>query len=68
MPQSSLVCFPGPGEVLLPLSSPAYRYTLSKVCLWPGIATYVGISESTAGLALLQPSCLHQVPGTLLAS
>lgn len=67
MPQSSLVCFPGPGEVLLPLSSPAYHYTLSKVCLWPGIATYVGISESTAGLALLQPSCLHQVPGNLLA-
>lgn len=30
MPQSSLVCFPGPGEVLLPLSSPAYHYTLSR--------------------------------------
>lgn len=42
-------------------------YLVAKLCLWQGFATYVGTSESTAALALLQHSCLHQVPRILLA-
>lgn len=42
-------------------------YHVAKLCLWQGFATCVGTSESTAALALLQHSWLHQVPRALLA-